>query len=170
MTIAELLVPEFDREMANTRTLLTRLPEDRFSWTPHRKSWTMGNLATHLANIPTWATRVLSGDSFDVAAPGAAPHRTVPLATRAELLDAFDRNVAAARNAIAQATDEQLLKPWSLLSGGKAIFTLPRASVLRNMVFNHSIHHRAQLSLYLRLNDLPMPGFYGPTADEARSA
>jgi uncharacterized damage-inducible protein DinB len=166
MALSQTLLPEFDHEMANTRKSLERIPEDKLDWKPHEKSMTAGGLATHLANILTWAVHVINEDSLDVAPPGAPPYRVPAARSRQEALDMFDKNVAAARAAIAEASDELLLKPWALLSGGKTIFTLPRFAVLRSFIMNHSIHHRAQLGLYLRLNDVPVPSIYGPTADE----
>jgi uncharacterized damage-inducible protein DinB len=166
MSMTKALLPEFDHEMAGTRKTLERVPEEKFDWKPHDKSMSMGGLATHLANIPTWAVRALKQDSFDLAPQGGPPLRLPPASSRGEVLDAFDKNVAEARAAIAEATDEELLKKWSLLSGGQTVMTLPRVAVLRSFVMNHSIHHRGQLSVYLRLNDVPVPGLYGPSADE----
>lgn len=166
MTISEILLPEFDREMANTRKSLERVPEDKLDWKPHPKSHTMRWLAEHVANLPAWAAMAIQGDSFDVAPPGAPRPRMPEPDSRAALLEVFDRNVVEARAAIAGATDEHLLKTWTLLIGGREIFTLPRAAVLRSVVMNHLIHHRAQLGVYLRLNDVPVPALYGPSADE----
>ncbi|HYP27279.1 MAG TPA: DinB family protein [Blastocatellia bacterium] len=165
MSLAGGLLPEFDHEMAGTRKVIERIPEDKLGWKPHEKSTAMGGLATHLANLPGWATRALDGESFDMA-PGGEPVRIQPVKSRQEALDMFDRNVSDARAAIAGASDEILLKPWTLLSDGKPVFTMPRIAVLRGFVLNHSIHHRAQLGVYLRLNDVPVPPLYGPTADE----
>lgn len=162
MRLNELLLPEFDREMANMRKTLERVPDDRFDWKPHEKSTTMGKLAAHLATLPTFAERALNTDSFDAAQ--ARP--TGSTTSTAEVLEKFDKAVADARNAIAEATDEQLLQPWTLLNGGRTILTLPRIGVLRSFIMNHMIHHRAQLSVYLRLNDIPVPALYGPSADE----
>jgi uncharacterized damage-inducible protein DinB len=166
MKLSETLLPEFEHEMANTRRTLERVPEDKLDWQPHEKSMTMGGLTTHLANIPSWAMHGIDQDSLDVAPPGEKPLRIEPVQSRAEALAMFDRNVAAARAAIAGASDEHLLKPWSLLSGGRTVMTLPRVAVLRSFVMNHNVHHRAQLGLYLRLNDVPVPAIYGPSADE----
>ena len=166
MALSQALLPEFDHEMANTRKTLERVPTDKFAWKPHEKSTTMGGLATHLANLPTWVIHTIEKDSLDVAPPGAPPLRTPPANSTEEVVETFDRNVAAARDALAGASDEHLVKPWSLLSGGKTVLTLPRIAVLRSFVMNHSIHHRAQLGVYLRLNDVPVPSIYGPSADE----
>ncbi len=162
MPLNQAFLPEFDHEMANTRKSLERVPDGKSDWKPHPKSMTLGGLATHLATINHWAEAIVGQDSFDVT--NAPP--TPVLKSKAELLGAFDKNVATARKAIAAATDEQLMKPWSLISGGKAVFTLPRIGVLRSFVMNHVIHHRAQLGVYLRLNDVPVPSIYGPSADE----
>jgi len=166
MRISDTLLPEFDHEMANTRKTLERIPEDRFEWKPHEKSMTMCGLGSHLANLPGWASLSLNEDSFDMNPPDGTPARTPQATSLTELLETFDKNLARAREAIAGASDEQFFKTWSLLSGGKEIFTLPRIAVLRSFVMNHNIHHRAQLGVYLRLNDVPVPSIYGPSADE----
>jgi len=156
------ILPEFDHEMANTRKSLERVPENKLNFKPHAKSMSLGALATHLATINHWTEAIMGTDSFDVSTAPPTPE----LKSRAELLAAFDKNTATARNAIAGATDAQLTKPWSLLSKGQTIFTLPRIAVLRSFILNHTIHHRAQLGVYLRLNDIPVPSIYGPSADE----
>ena len=166
MPLSEALLPEFDHEMANTRKTLERVPDDKFNWKPHEKSFPMGALASHLANLPMWATLTIDADSFDMA-PQGKPFKTPELHTRQALLETFDTNVAAARNAIEGASDAELFQPWSLLANGEPRLTLPRAAVLRGFVMNHMIHHRAQLGVYLRLNDIPVPSIYGPSADEA---
>jgi uncharacterized damage-inducible protein DinB len=167
MSISEALLPEFDQEMATTRKTLERVPEEKFDWKPHEKSTTLGGLATHLANLPSWVGHTIDKEELDMAPPGQPPLRIEPARTRDEVLAAFDRNVAAARAALAGASDERLLGPWTLLQGGNRVLTLPRAAVLRSFVMSHSIHHRAQLGVYLRLNDIPVPSVYGPSADEA---
>jgi uncharacterized damage-inducible protein DinB len=166
MAINKALLPEFDYEMANTRKTIERVPEEKFDWKPHNRSMSMGGLATHLANLPTWVTRAINHDSFDMAPQGGPPPRTPQATSRGELLETFDKNVADARAAITEASDEALMTKWSLLSGGETVMTLPRIAVLRSFVMNHSIHHRGQLTVYLRLNDVPVPGLYGPSADE----
>jgi uncharacterized damage-inducible protein DinB len=166
MALNEALLPEFDMEMKNTRKTLERIPEEKFGWKPHEKSSAMGGLATHIANLPSWIVSIIGRDSLDLA-PGGAPLPPAPEAkSRQDLLATFDKNVAAARAALAGASDAQLIKPWSLMHNGKTNFTLPKVAVLRSFVMNHSIHHRAQLTVYLRLNDLPVPALYGPSADE----
>jgi uncharacterized damage-inducible protein DinB len=166
MTIAQRLLPEFDHEMGTTRRTLERVPNEKWEWRPHPKSSTMGWLAGHLANIPTWANRSIEQDQLDIA-PEGKPLRGVPIASREKVLETFDHNVAAARAAIANASDEHLGAGWTLISNGRPVFTQPRAAVLRSFVMNHMIHHRAQLGVYLRLNDIPVPASYGPSADES---
>jgi uncharacterized damage-inducible protein DinB len=166
MGLGEALLPEFDHEMANTRKTLERIPEDKLDWKPHEKSMPMRGLATHLSNLVSWSVHTIDKDELDVAPVGAPPLRATPVTSVQDALETFDRNVAAARAAIGGASDEHLLKPWTLLAGGRPIFTQPRVAVLRGMILNHTIHHRAQLSVYLRLNDVAVPALYGPSADE----
>jgi uncharacterized damage-inducible protein DinB len=166
MNLSELLLPEFDRETAFTRTTLERCPEDKFDWRPHERSFTLAALATHLATMINWGADTITLDSFDIAPPGSPPYKLEPASSRRELLEKFDEGAAAFRAALAKATNERLMENWSLLAGGKTIFTMPRFSVIRSMVLNHMIHHRAQLGVYLRLNNVPLPAIYGPSADE----
>ena len=166
MPMSQALLPEFDHEMANTRKALARVPEDKFGWKPHEKSMTMGRLATHLAELLGLVPTVLETESFDFAPPGAPPFQPKTAASRAELLEMFDKNVATARAAIGAASDAQLMVNWSLLLGGRTLLSMPRIAVLRGMAMNHVIHHRGQLAVYLRLNDVPVPALYGPSADE----
>jgi len=166
MPISQALLPEFDHEMGNTRKTLERVPEDKFDWKPHEKSMPMGKLAIHLATLPGWTIQTLNENSLDVAPADGEPFKLPEANTTEEVLAMFDQNVASARAAIAEASDEQMMQPWTLLATGKTIFTLPRAAVLRGFVMSHSIHHRAQLGVYLRLNDVPVPSIYGPSADE----
>ena len=166
MALSESLLPEFDHEMANTRKTLERVPEDKFDWKPHEKSMTLGNLATHLATLPSWVVFTIKDTSIDIAPVDGPPMMNEPATSRQEVLDRFDESVKAAREALAGASDEQLLADWSLLSGGNTVLTMPRVAVLRSFVMNHTIHHRAQLGVYLRLNDVAVPSIYGPSADE----
>ncbi|HLI30438.1 MAG TPA: DinB family protein [Terriglobia bacterium] len=166
MALSNALLPEFDHEMANTRKTLERLPNDKFAWKPHEKSMALGRLASHLAELPGWVVDAIEKDSFHVSPPGGQTHQPFQGRSPAEVLEAFDKNVTAARVAISGASDDHLLKPWTLLASGKTVFTLPRIAVLRGFVMNHSIHHRAQLGVYLRLNNIPVPAIYGPSADE----
>lgn len=168
MSISASLLPEFDQEMANTRKALERVPDDKFDWKPHEKSAAMGGLATHLANLPSWTVFTINQDSLDLAPVGGEPFRLEPKTSRKEILEDFDKNVAAARAAIAGASDEELFKPWTLLKGGVTLMTLPKIAVLRSFVMNHIVHHRGQFTVYLRLNDIPVPSIYGPSADEGQ--
>ena len=162
MSLSQAMLPEFDMEMSNTRRALERVPTDKFDWTPHAKSFTMGKLATHIATLPGWTNVTLDTAGLDVAVPFDAPKP----ATTEELLALFDQNVAAARAALAGAADETFFQTWTLSAGEKTIFSLPKIAVMRGFVMNHIIHHRGQLTVYLRLNDIPVPSIYGPSADE----
>ena len=165
MDTHQALLQELEMEMANTRKSLERVPE-KMDWTPHPKSMTMGRLAQHLAEIPAWVGNTVDKDEFDLAPAGAPTYNPQPVKTRQEALDLFDKNLAAAKKSLSSTTDGDLMKPWSLKMGGKTLMTMPRAVVLRNFVLNHNIHHRAQMGVYLRLNDIPVPSIYGPSADE----
>ena len=164
--IRDALLPEFDQEMANTRKTLERVPEAKFAWKPHPKSYSMISLATHIANMTGWAVDTMTKDSFDIAPPGAPPYKEEPAATSAALLEKFDKSTAAARTALAAASDADFQNNWSLMAGGNTLFTMPRIACIRTFVMNHVIHHRAQLGVYLRMNDIPVPAVYGPSADE----
>lgn len=164
MPIAQMILPEFDHEMANTRKMLERLPDGSFDYKPHEKSMTLGRLAAHVAELPSYATATVSLDRLDLT--GEEKHVTP--ATRKEVLDSFDKFVAEARALLAAASDEELTKIWTLTYKGQEIFSMPRAAVLRAMFLSHLIHHRAQLGVYLRLNNVEIPGMYGPSADEMK--
>lgn len=164
MAIRDTLLPEFDHEMATTRRLLERVPEGELGWKPHEKSMTLGQLAGHIANLPSWCTMTLDRTKLDLET--IAGQRAASQPSREELLREFDRKVANARALLASATDPELLAPWTLMQAQQEFFTLPRISVLRSFVMNHLIHHRGQLTVYLRLKDVPLPPIYGPTADE----
>jgi uncharacterized damage-inducible protein DinB len=166
MAIREGLLPEFDQEMAGTRKTLERVPMEKPGWRPHEKSMPMGHLAVHVATLPGWAEFTINQDELDLAPVGAPPLEMPKAGTQKELLALFDESSAKGRAAIAKSSDEHLLKPWSLLMGGKTLFTMPRIAVLRTFLMNHLIHHRAQLGVYLRMNNLPVPALYGPSADE----
>ena len=165
MTLSETILPEFDQEMASTRKTIERVPDDKLDWQAHPKSMSLRALATHLANIPTWAVHGINRDSLDVA-PGGVAVRPDPVGSTREALDIFDRNAAEARAAIAGADDARLAGTWTLMHNGQKIFTLPKSVVLRRFVLSHMIHHRAQLGVFLRLNDVAVPSVYGPSADE----
>jgi uncharacterized damage-inducible protein DinB len=166
MAISQSLLPEFEMEMANTRKTLERVPDEKFDWKPHAKSGSMGWLAGHLANLPQWAVMTLQQDTLDIAPAGGQPWKLPEIKNRKQVLEMFDQNFADAKKAIAAASDEQLMRPWSLLKTGQTIMTMPKIVVLRSFVLNHTIHHRAQMGVYLRLNDIPVPSIYGPSADE----
>lgn len=166
MAISDGLLAEFDNEMAGTRKHLERVPDDKFDWKPHEKSMTVRQLTTHLALFPSWMTDTLEKTSFDYAPVGGEPYQPPAVNSRKDLLEIFDRDVPKARAALKAASDAHLMQTWSLLEGGRTVFAMPRIAVLRGMVMNHMIHHRAQLGVYLRLNNVPVPGLYGPSADE----
>jgi uncharacterized damage-inducible protein DinB len=168
MALKDSLLPELDHEFAGTRKTLERVPEDKLSWSPHGKSWALGDLATHLSQLPHWLAMTLATEELDLSPPGSPAPKPQPRRTKAELLSAFDEHVAAGRAALLKADDSALLAPWSLKKGGTTLFTLPRIAALRSFVFSHNIHHRAQLGVYLRLLDVPVPALYGPSADEGR--
>lgn len=165
MSFKEALVPEFDEEMKNTRKLLERVPEDKFDYTPHKKSMSLGRLATHVAELPGWTVNVLDKEVLDMQ-PGE--YKPAVANSRRELLDIFDKSVAEARSRIEKATPADLEKSWTFKFGGNTVFSMPRALVLRSTMLDHIIHHRAQLGVYLRLNDVEIPGMYGPSADEMK--
>ncbi len=167
MSQVQTMLAEFVQEMGGTRKTLERIPESKFAWKPHIRSGNVLWLATHLTDIPSWATWTIKEDSIDMA-PGGIPLPQPPQARSvSELLDRFDANVAEARQTLARARDEELGKPWSLMMNGQAMFTMPKGECLRTWVLNHNVHHRAQLGVYLRLNDIPVPALYGPSADES---
>ena len=166
MTLSESFLPEFDQEMAITRKMLERFPEEKAAWKPHDKSMSLGRLAHHVAEIPGWTKESLTVDELDMRPVGAPPPTPQDATSRTQLLELFDKNVEVARGLLSKLTDKALTEPWSLLSGGQKLFTIPRGTVLRTWVLNHAVHHRAQLGVYYRLNDVPVPATYGPSADE----
>jgi uncharacterized damage-inducible protein DinB len=166
MHYAQTVLPEFDQEMANTRKVLERIPNEKLDWQPHPKSHTIGWNANHLADLPNWLFVTLTKPSLDVAPVGGEAYKFPKLTSREEILELFDRNVAAARKAITEAKDEDMGHSWTLSQAGREFFTMPRAAVVRGVVLNHMVHHRAILCVYLRLNDIPVPGMYGPSGDE----
>ncbi|AGA26742.1 DinB family protein [Singulisphaera acidiphila] len=166
MSFGKSIVPEFDQEMANTRKVLERIPDDKLDWKAHPKSNTIGWVGAHLAEIPGWVPGTLQHETWDINPVGGEPYQTPKATSRQQLLEIFDKNVAAAREALASTTDEAFEQQWSLLSQGQTILTMPRTAVIRSLVVNHTIHHRAVLCVYLRLNDIPVPGMYGPSGDE----
>jgi uncharacterized damage-inducible protein DinB len=163
MSISQSLLPEFDHEMATTRKLLERVPEDKADWKPHTKSMSMSRLAGHVATLPEWTVMTIKQDELEMS----GEFKPFMSASPKELTAKFDELTRQARAVIAEASDADLMKPWSLKGQGKTFFTMPKVAVLRSFVMNHMIHHRGQLSVYLRLNDVPVPSMYGPSADES---
>ena len=166
MAIRDSLLPEFDHEMATTRRLFQRIPDADLGWKPHEKSRGLGHLANHIVGIPHWCTLVLGSTVFDVATLGPDVRATAPPSV-AHLISDFDAKVVAARTALSAAVDPEMLCPWTLKHGDHEVFTLPRVAAIRSFIMNHLIHHRGQLTVYLRLRDVALPSIYGPTADEA---
>lgn len=165
MAMKDALLPEFDHEMGMTRTLLERVPDDRLAWKPHERSMTLARLATHLAEVPGWVGTMLNESAFDTGGLRPPPRES---GSRHEILDLFDRNVAAARETIVGKSDAELMAPWTLKRDGRDLFTVPKVALLRSFLLSHVIHHRGQLSVYLRLNEVSVPAIYGPSADERR--
>ncbi|HWM91764.1 MAG TPA: DinB family protein [Thermoanaerobaculia bacterium] len=166
MAIKDSILPEFDHELATTRRLLERVPEQQAAWKPHARSMSLGDLTAHLANIPFWGSVTMKETELNFNPPGGSPYKSPGFDSTQSVLDTFDRNTKQAREAIGAASDQDFMVPWTLKNGEQTIFTLPRVAVLRSFVMNHLIHHRGQLSVYLRLNDVPVPSIYGPSADE----
>ena len=166
MSFSTSALPEFDHEMASTRKVLERIPDDKLDWKAHPKSNTIGWNANHLADLPGWGASILTQPGFDFAPVHGPRYQTPSFKTTNEILELFDRNAATARKAIEAAQDESMGDDWTLRGGERLIFTMPRAAVYRSFLMNHIIHHRAILSVYLRLNDIPVPGLYGPSGDE----
>ena len=160
MSIAETLLPEFDMEMANTRKAIARVPSDKGEWKPHPKSFSLAHLTQLISTMPGWITTMLTKTELDLAnQPGYSTEKTDTLLAR------FDKLVAESRAALAAAKDSDFAVDWSLKHSGHALFTMPRGAVVRQTI-NHLVHHRGQLTVYLRLLDVPVPSLYGPTADE----
>ncbi|HUK88862.1 MAG TPA: DinB family protein, partial [Blastocatellia bacterium] len=159
MKISEMLLPELDQEIAVTRRVLERIPGDKFEWRPHEKSTPLGYLSRHIAVLPDWMGTAIEVESWDIAPIGGEAYGMPEAATPAAVMSLLERSADHARSVISEASDEHMLKNWSLLRGGAVIFTQPRATVVRGLL-NHLIHHRGQLSVYLRLNDVPVPSIY----------
>lgn len=166
MPIARTILAEFNHEMANTRKVLERIPEEHAAWKPHPKSYSLGDLAVHIAELPTWVEIALKREEFDFDPPGGKKAPTPAFDTRRALLKQFDDNVTAAVGAIADTSDDDMKKKWSLKNKGVLVFSLPRVAVMRSFVMNHMIHHRGQMTVYLRLKNVPVPAIYGASADE----
>ena len=157
------LLAELKHEASNTRKMLQRVPSDNLQWKPHEKSFSIGYLASHIANIPVWTGRIIEADEFDFG----KTNFTTPQGVSAEdIVEKFDKNLADAIKILEATSDDELNKPWSMRNGDHVFFTTPKKVNLRNFLLNHVVHHRGQLSVYLRLLDIPVPGMYGPSADE----
>jgi len=165
MSIVQTLLPEFDHEMASTRRLLEVVPGADAGWKPHPKSYSLGDLAAHITRLPLWGKYVLQQPELDLGSPANASIAREPFTSVPELLDRFDRHVRDARAGLVPMSDAAMGETWSLKNRGTTIFSLPRAAVMRGFVLSHIIHHRGQLTVYLRLRDVPLPSLYGPTAD-----
>jgi len=161
MKMTDLFLAELEREAAVTRRVVERVPDGRYDWKPHEKSMKLGYLAELVARLPSWPVFMIKQDELELTS-----YKQEPLRTSIELVQALDRGVAEAREALANTTDEHLMKSWRMLVGGKVVSEQPRYLALRGGVFNHLAHHRGQLTVYLRLNDVPVPSIYGPSADE----
>ncbi len=167
MSIAQNMLGEFDNEMANTRTTLARIPVDKLEWKPDPKSMSLGQLAGHITEMVGWGTMTLTTESLDMN-PGE--HKPFIPASQEQLLSEYDKNLHTLRATLAATSDADMLKTWSLRIGGNVLFSMPRVAVMRSMIMNHLIHHRAQLTVYYRLNGVPVPALYGPSADESSMA
>ena len=165
MRIAELLLLELQQESANTRRMIERVPGDKLKWQPHQKSMTIGRLATHIAELPVWFARTISANEFDFT---TSVFKSQKRETTAEIVDVFDKQLAEAVSILQTADDEMMNSIFTLRRGGQVMFQLPRKVVLRTFALNHVYHHRGQLSVFLRLLDIPVPGMYGPSADEKK--
>jgi uncharacterized damage-inducible protein DinB len=163
--IASAFLAELENEAKVTRTVLERVPADKFDWKPHEKSMTMGRLATHCAEMFGWTKETLKKDVLDFAAFDYKPFEPK---SNEELLTFFDEHIAAAKQILSETSDETFMTEWTMRNGEQVYFTLPKVAVMRSFVMNHIIHHRGQLSVYLRLNDIPVPSIYGPSADEGQ--
>ncbi len=157
---------EYQRISANIKKTIGRIPDDKFGWKPHEKSFTMGELASHLINIQSWIKVTLEMNSFDMQPNDDNNNQNHMASNSEELMNMYNKNLKEGTDCLNNTTEEELDKNWSLLSSGKELFTMPKIAVLRNFVFNHLIHHNAQLGVYLRLNDISLPAIYGPSADE----
>jgi uncharacterized damage-inducible protein DinB len=164
--ISQSMLPEFDHEMANLRKTLERVPEGKPDFRPHPKSMPLSRLAGHLAEIPTWAAMTIERDELDIDPVDGPKYEPYIMGSRSDLLSKFDADLKQAREKLAGTTDDRMMATWTLKARGQTAIAMPRVAVLRSFVMNHMVHHRAQLGVYLRMNDVPVPGLYGPSADE----
>lgn len=162
MPIIELFSKELELEADATRNMLSRIPDDKYDWQPHPKSMTIKQLSAHIAELPGWITMALTTDELDFA---KYTHEPVPVTTTAGVLALFEESLASGKASLAEATDEQLAQPWTLRNGNEIYSTSTKGDTIRH-AYSQTIHHRAQLGVYLRLLDVPIPGSYGPSADE----
>jgi len=169
MSIGQSLLPEFDQEMDNTRKVLERVPDEKWNWKPHEKSGTLGWLATHVATVPEWLTMTMNTEELDYAPVDGPSYEPPKIENRAQMLAAFEKGVKEARESLIKGSDADFSKEWTLLAGGQKIFAMPRSACIRGMILNHLIHHRGQLTVYFRLVGVPVPGLYGPSADEGQA-
>jgi len=164
MGVRDSLLPDFDHEMAVTRRVLERVPEHALAWRPHEKSFDLGGLALHLAVIPRWGRAILQRESYDLAESSGQRPEGPP--SCAAILETFDRHVAEVRRELVERSDAELMAPWKLLRGGQLVMSLPRIAAFRSLLIHHLIHHRGQMTVYLRMQGVPIPPIYGATADE----
>jgi len=165
MSIVQTLLPQLDHEMGTTRRILEVVPNTDAEWKPHPKSSTLRNLVAHIATFPLWQKLVAERAELDLGLPENASVAQVPFTSRDELIERFDRDAREARTALEPMSDEAMRERWSLKNRGATVLSLPRVAVLRGFILSHMIHHRGQLTVYLRLLDVPLPSVYGPTAD-----
>jgi uncharacterized damage-inducible protein DinB len=168
MTIGQSMLPEFDQEMQNTRKTLERIPDEKWNWKPHEKSGTLGWLAGHVGTVPEWIAMTIKTEELDYAPVNGPAYEPPKISNRQEVLAAFDKAAAEARAALEGVSDQDLMKNWRLLAGGQEVLAMPRIACIRGMCLNHLIHHRGQLTVYFRLIGVPVPGLYGPSADEGQ--
>ncbi len=160
--LTEMLLKEMEQEARTTRKMLERVPEDKYDWRPHPKSMTMMQLTTHIAELPAWVSMILHTDELDFA---TAPYQPTVIAHNGELLAQFEGSLESGKGALTGATDEDLLPTWTLRNGDEIYRAMPKGEFIR-FTFSQIVHHRAQLGVYLRLLDIPIPGSYGPSADD----
>ena len=166
MKLREMLLQELNREAATTRRVLENVPEGKPDWKPHERSMPLGSLSLLVATILSWVDHVVNRDELDIAPRDAPPQKPPEIKSRDDLLQLFDQGVDRARLALQNTTDEHLMQPWRFLAGGRLLTDEPRHGMLRGNIFNHLVHHRGQLTVYIRMNGEKVPSIYGPSADE----
>ncbi len=165
-SISASLLPEYDQEMIGTRKHLERVPDDKLGWAPHEKSMTMGKLASHITESISWGPMMLNTDSMDFNSPEMQEYTPPNYGSQAEILEKFDANVAATREVLASKSDDEWMGMWTMKKGDEVLMSMPKVAVVRSFMLSHNIHHRGQLSVFLRMCDVPVPQTYGPSADE----